>query len=624
MVNLNNRAVFIEFSGEAGLLDKAGLLRGEGIHRVCLTPIAAYELEVLNLDYIFPHQKVSSLEIQFELNDNWAKLEELVSLINDWIPFGRNVASYLKVLLDSCMEKIIQLAIVLKSMQPDQIFFFQTNSLDLDFSLTFDEQESLYSLLLPHVCKVYSPNSVLTYLPRPKGRRKLSHLIKIHSNFKRKLGMFYQDLKIELKFCRRSKSVSSICFVEGGYGLASAMDLLTSRYRVVPWNPSGPLILPLGFGLRWGIELLKIPRIPHRYKKKCGNAWQKCQHSSRLKLLLSCRGVDFFEVVSSRLEYMFKKIFPRLFVIEIISYGYFKRRNVVCLVSSYFSHPNTYTLAQTAKTLSIPVVTMQHSSYGYWDWPMAKYTDGLMSDYKLTGGHGVTKYVAKDEDSGCSPITTGLISLDNIMKEPATLCKKKEKPKIVYPLASYVKNFIHYTNSRLTLTEYFEINRRILQVLGKFPELDVIVRPHPARQFRENVEAIKSWVRHQKWDHICFETDGSAIKTMQGADLIIIDSPSTVLLHAVTTDVKILVFNRIFKMLEEGLTALKKRVFYSEDLDAFVKRLEEILVTQDFDNAQYKNDEFLCQYGTYKNDGSSLNRVVEAIRQVAARKTAPN
>jgi hypothetical protein len=323
--------------------------------------------------------------------------------------------------------------------------------------------------------------------------------------------------------------------------------------------------------------------------------------------------------VAPRLEFLFTTVFPHLYVLEKRAADFFQRFNIACLVSSYFSRPYTYVLAQVAQQRGIPVVTMQHSAYGYWDWPIAKYFDGNMSNYKLVGGEGVASYVEENEGSGCQPVATGLIHLDRLIGDTReTAAISNHRPLVVYPLASYTKNFIHYSNSRLAVTEYFEMNRKVLGVLGQFADVDVEVHPHPAWRFEENAASIEEWIEGQGWDHIRVTDRGSTVAAMKRSDLIVIDSPSTVLLQATATNSKIMLLNLAFPMTELGLTSLKKRVVYSEDLDSFLQVLKDTLQHQYFNNDPFKDDSFLRLFGSHLHDGQSLQRSAEAVRRVVA------
>lgn len=612
------RLVLLEFQEDVAELEQGGWLHGDDIQRLCLAPAPALELEALGLDYLFPHCLVPSAAIQAELNDNWARLEELALLINRYVPYGWSAAYYLKLLLDTCMEKIIHLATALQALAPRQVIFFQPVSSGYDFRLAFHESESLYAQLLPHVCKTYSPEPGLILLP-PSRRRVRSRGADWH-HFKARITPYYRALKNSLRRGGfENSSRPSICVVEDDYGLESIAERLASSYQVLRWAPSSALSLPPELSSGKITSLIKSARALRKYRRVCRDAWREFRENPHVRPLLSCRGIGFFDVVADRLEYLFTRVFPHLFIIEDMADKFFQRCGVSCLISTYFSRPHTYVLAKTARLKDVPVVTMQHSSYGYWDWPIAKYFDGIMSDYKLVGGEGVASYVREAEHSGCRPLPTGLPFLDCLLEKGRTKHRSESRPKVVYPLASYIKNFIHYSNSRLALTEYFEVNRRILSVLGRFPQVEVIVRPHPAWQFKANFSPLRNWIMRQGWQHIRIEADGSTTAAMQTAHLIVIDSPSTVLLQAAATDSKILVFNGIFKMTEAGLAALKKRAIYSDDLNSFLALLENTLLRRDFDNSSCRNDEFLRLYGTYLNDGHSLERAVAAVERVIAK-----
>lgn len=607
----NHSLTLLEFAGQAR--NRKGSNRppvDEHMRRVCLSPEAFLESQSLGFDAILPHYLVPSVSIQAELQPNWGKLEELIRIIDDYLPYGRTSAYALKVLLDTCMEKIIHLDEILCALKPREIFYFTTPERPFDFTLVFSEEESLYARLLPHVAAVASPGARLVALRDERAGR--AAFPGRFSRGKNWLSFYYRLFKLGRSKGKRRRSV---CLVEDGYGLRQTAECLRDEYDVIPWAPWSAWNVPEIAGpRRWISKMATLSRA-----RKAGiKAWEAFKNDPRLPAIFSCRGVEFFPVISSRLEYLFTEVFSQLSEIEEYAAELFKRRRVACVASCYFTRPYTYALALAARRSGIPVVTMQHSSYGYWEWPVAKYTDGLMSNYKFVGGEGTARYVEGVERSGCKPLVTGLIPLDGMIGRPASPDPRPPRAKIAYPLASYAKNFLPFSNSRLSLTEYFEVNMRILEVLGKFPDTDVVVRPHPAVPFRRSARAIEEWAGSKGWGHVRFAWDGDTVGAMREADLVVIDSPSTVLLHAATTDAKILVFNRIFPMTAEGRASLEKRASYREDLDAFLALLTEVLEKRDFDNAPFRNPDFLRLYGTFLHDGNSLARTTEALRRVMA------
>ncbi|HEX2022061.1 MAG TPA: hypothetical protein VHH36_05065, partial [Candidatus Thermoplasmatota archaeon] len=286
------------------------------------------------------------------------------------------------------------------------------------------------------------------------------------------------------------------------------------------------------------------------------------------------------------------------------------------VASVYFSSPLTHGVAVGARRAGIPVVTMQHSSYGESPWPIARWVDGVMSDWKLVGGEGTAEHVRKREASGATPVATGMPRLDGLLAR-ARAPPREGPVRVVYPLTGYVKNRIMYAGRRTTLTEYFSTNRRILEALAAVPGASVLVRPHPAAEFRASVDALTAWARDRGMDNVAFRSGGSAHDEFCAADLVVVDSPSTVLLDAATAPTRLAVFNGVFDMLPEALDALRLRVsLYGEDIDSFVRDLPAVVAGA---RAAPPPDDttFLRMYATHLHDGRSGERASEALRRIA-------
>lgn len=600
------------------MLRAAGLLDAAHVWRACLAPAPALELEALALDYEFPHASMPSRAIQAELQENWSRLEQVALMLERHAPFGWTAAYYLKVLLDTCMEKIILLDTLLDRLKPAEVFVFEPITRPYDFRLLFDEQESLYARLLPLVVAARFPATTVVRLPAARRTFKGSRP-SAPARLKTVLAPYYTALR---SLARRRPALAlnawAVCLIEGGYGLAAAVESIPDRGSVVSWRPSADVLLPPSLGVkRWALHR-KVAKDVATYRARCQRVWRALHDMASFRELFTCRGVCFFDIVAGRLEYLVTTVFPELFVVRDAALDCFSRWNVRCVASAFFSSPYTYVLAQVARACRIPVVTVQHSAYGYWSWPLAKYTDAVMSDYKLVGGEGVVRYMEDIERAGCTPIPTGLVPFDPLVQQARVRrAASTRRPQVVYPLASYAKNFVPYSNTRLTVSEYFELNRRILGLLAEFPDFDVRVRPHPAPSFKQNCEPLETWVGQQGWRHITFEWAGSTVAAMQAADLVIIDSPSTVLLQAAATTARIFVLNCAFPMTEEGLAALAKRVTYSEDLHEFLSLLRDGLRRRDFKNSAYESDEFLRLYATFRHDGHSLQRAAAAVGNIA-------
>jgi hypothetical protein len=102
---------------------------------------------------------------------------------------------------------------------------------------------------------------------------------------------------------------------------------------------------------------------------------------------------------------------------------------------------------------------------------------------------------------------------------------------------------------------------------------------------------------------------------MARAEAIVINFPSTALLHAVATNASLLVLvdKRYVTMAPEALEKLRRRATVSESLDGFEADLRAFLKRGGFDRAAPKDDSFLKAYCTHQGDGRSAQRVMDVL-----------
>jgi hypothetical protein len=100
-------------------------------------------------------------------------------------------------------------------------------------------------------------------------------------------------------------------------------------------------------------------------------------------------------------------------------------------------------------------------------------------------------------------------------------------------------------------------------------------------------------------------------------DMFIIDFPTTVLIHSLASGAEVAVYagNPYYVISEDALKLLKRRAVVGMDETDFIEKVCSVLesgktVSDIADTA------FLERYGTYKNDGRSLERIVAAVRAV--------
>jgi hypothetical protein len=584
---------------------------------VALTPAAMVGLEQLLIPYRIPTEFVSSQEIQRAITAHRSLYDDFARILGGLHPAAIVYVPLLRTFWDSCFEKIFQIERIIGTLRPNSIIA-QTRSTALPRDqLGFAESECLYGELVPWVLARIAPQTKCCLQSiHTSGSRSREELLRLRRRAAR-WWRWVRSFREIWRNSRRPRNLSKphVCVVQRQYQVGEITAALGDVANVAFWDPSGE------FGPS---DLTKRELLAWRGERRRAEAsGQVISHPQSERALAECRdlmhvrGVDIFPLVESRLRRLFFNRIPELPRAEAAAAAYLKRRGTACVVSCFFAESATCALATAARSLSIPVVTVQHSLYGCWDWTRTKWSDSIFSDYKLVGGAEVAAFVRDLEGTRCQPVPTGLPEADALLARSGRLVRPaRHRPLVVYPLASYLKNAIYYDSSRLALTEYFSINQRVLEILGRHDGMDVVVRPHPASDFREQVRALEQWVHGKGWSHVTFRPEGESFAIMGAADLVVIDSPSTILLHAVLTDARIVAYNGIFNFTETGLRLLQKRITITNSIEEFLRRLQEMLERRDFDNSAFRNQEFAEAYAITGVPGQAQQRATEFLRTV--------
>ena len=103
-------------------------------------------------------------------------------------------------------------------------------------------------------------------------------------------------------------------------------------------------------------------------------------------------------------------------------------------------------------------------------------------------------------------------------------------------------------------------------------------------------------------------------------DAIILDHALTALGEALLTRKRIIVYDGGQPTSElvppESKVLLRKRAIVGDTPDEFVNQVRSFLEAGDFSEVSEPDDEFLCAYGTYLNDGRSAERAAEVILEI--------
>jgi hypothetical protein len=406
--------VLVEFPEDVDVLAKRGPLDADR-RLICLSPGAAARAEELGLPVRYPDQYVSSEQLQRAGANHFERIEELCGALDEVIRATivdgavspRTFYKNLKVLYDTVTLRVLQLRAIFEVECPDEVVYFETTRFGFDHRLAFDERESIYAQVIPHCSRATCPDARLARLDSAAVRNE--PLLRRAKRTALSVRAWWCDRLRWLGHWRRRRDCS-ICVVETGYGLDEVLPDLAKRADLTFWRPPMWQNIPFGTGVLWslfaGARSRKISAIGRKY----ADIWHAVDGSPALRPYLSYEGVDFYEVVRSRLRFLVADVLPRAAILLGECERYLRRRQdvrVVFSVNFSLDKPWTYLLALAAKRRHVPVVTYQHSAFGYFYWPYSKYVDEVMSDYRLVWGTGSVRFMRECDRTACEPIVVG-------------------------------------------------------------------------------------------------------------------------------------------------------------------------------------------------------------------------
>jgi hypothetical protein len=580
-------------------------------------------LDALGIGFAYPDQFIDSASLQRAAVEHFTVVEELCRSIDEHV---RSVADSLdlvssrmffvalKIMYDTVALRVLQLNAVLTAHEPDEVVYFTTVRGAFDHRLLFTDQESIYAQLIPSAAKNLFPQATLTAI---ESSTRLRSPVSI--KLKQIAGLVRHEYRDWIR--RRGagrRYERSICVVETGYGFDEVLPGLADTVDLAFWRPPIYSNVPFGTGVFWSL-MGRLRGGSVAATRSFTAAWRAVGASDEFVRRFACQGLSFYSVVRSRLAFLLTDMLPRATLVRDHCERYLHRRRDVRAVLSVnfsFERPWTYVMALAAARSGIPVVTYQHSAFGYFSWPYSKYVDEVMSDYRLVWGRGSVRFMRDVDRTGCEPVIVGSLELERLRDQLSSPTRRsKARPMIVYPVSGYTGNRFYFAKHRLTDTEAFELMKQVLLVLGTATYADVVVKLYPG-QADELQRATQEWIERQQWSHVRAVATGAYSSLLAEADVVVIDSPSTVLVQSVLSACRLIVYTGVYEMGASAVDLLRRRADIFDERSAFMEHLKKVIDRREFVTEANSNDDFAAEYcGSHCVDAKGA--IVQALVRIS-------
>ena len=416
---------------------------------------------------------------------------------------------------------------------------------------------------------------------------------------------------------------------------ARLIPVVVSRTPYAPllWRDGGPTAFLIGRLPRL-VSMRMTPRstaVPERLRRDLeswyGNgdpAWRELGH------FLNVDGLDLRPVLESRLRHLVMQLVPGLAQIFSIAQRRLPQLETRLVLGRAYSEPPDRIIAQAARSAGIPVVGYDHGATGYFYYPMDGHTMSSVPDFRLVWGDGVRRTAERRYPAGPTIVTVGSIMLESLGgRKPTERAKSRRliasrlgldprRPTVLYAVTSMSTNINYISHRICSDVEYYERQRRIVDTLRGFPEVQAIVKLHPTGSQPQS-PIVGYLAASRSRNCVCV----SAIpldQMLDVADLFINDSPTTTLLQMLTTGRPVIALDNGGLVLEpEAETLLRKAVTYCDTIEELDGALKDRLTRRDFANEDHAAAAaaFLAEYGTAGGDGRSAERIGALIARIA-------
>jgi hypothetical protein len=369
--------------------------------------------------------------------------------------------------------------------------------------------------------------------------------------------------------------------------------------------------------------------------------WNKVKQNEVIRKLFNIRLIDRYALIEPLLHSLIVNELPRLLLQASVVERNVRNLRKAVIMTGGMIEVNSL-IAKACDKYKIPMVSTHRGGYlGYCRIPFHERYEMADADYYICGGPGATETFEKPspmtrwqpERKRAKPVTLGSVWIDEMVAEyrkkkyqHENVCQEKnidrfqKRKTIMYVMSALLGDncYIGYVFHPEIWLYRFQLE--LINFLAKFPNIDVLLKPPISDRYPQIKSPVMDHLSKQDIQNIqVFSQDIALEKCIHLADAFIIDSPSTPVWPLVSTEKPFLAYidKSFFSLVPKVIELLRKRAIFADTKDGFFENLNNFLHTYNWTLHKPVNDEFLCHYGTYLNDGNSHKRVTEFLFKLA-------
>lgn len=366
-----------------------------------------------------------------------------------------------------------------------------------------------------------------------------------------------------------------------------------------------------------------------------------CEDAVIRKLLVVC-GKDIYGLIKPLLNLLILKDLPRLLATAVFADANMKNLNNAVVMIGGMMDQNCI-IARSCSKHSIPMVSTHRGGYlGYCYSPFHERYEMADADHYICGGPGATETFSEPAPGSrwrtgrkrAIPVTLGSAWLDDLAaryrSKKHAIENMNKKPHnrnqrtIMYVMSALLGDNCYIGHIFHPEIWLWRFQAEAISFMAKYPDIKVILKAPPLGRYPQITNPVFDWFKKQDFPNITiFPDDGYLEDIIDLADAFIIDSPSTTVWPLVCTEKPFIAYidKTFFRLVPKAKELLGKRAILAETKDDFFAKLKAFLESPKWIMPKPVNDEFLCHYGTYLNDGNSDKRVAEFLFGLANQNT---
>jgi len=597
---------------------------------ISLSPFATNELDQQKISFKIIEEYYNSRELYIFGMENFEKVENICNIIDSHIKRNNNIFKkldispalfnmyYIKMVYDITSIRLFQLSKLIDTENPDIIIIYKSEKYPFGTSnkapnISFDDRESIYYNLL---C-LNGWNFQMVFLPSQEEPATFKTNHNTISNSLEKWVILNPKL-FDIAMLVKKKKWGSICkriSFYAGINKSSPILLIGAGYN---WDECLDELQSAGISplLRMQEDLDKfMPPANEISDSIWQDLWKNISNNLEFKKFFKYNNIDYSSLLADRFLFLIRKLAPACLSCYFETAKVLESNKIKALIGSTFTTCLSHSSSKAANNLGVPVILWQHGAYGFNEWPLVKYVDLMGVDFRFVFGDGVTKWCQDDASFYKTQlISVGSSSLEALAKKKSSLVGLKTQGRVVLYASSafhknsfYVSFFPPFSDNML-----WKIQKAIIEVLGKHENFSGLIKLHPS----SNVDIFL--YQNKPGNCTIITNEYSFADLLQLADIIIIDSPATALLQALTIRKPIFVYTGYISLYENAEILLKRRAYCYHDLDDFIEAINEYLLAGDVVKTVDLNDNsFLERYGTSShNEGTAAERAAEMLRKI--------